>query len=148
MSLRGRPLRIPFPAAGGRDPSRCDRGSAPVEFLLVGTVLTALTLAVLQLGFIVYVRNIVHDAAVEGAQVAALADAREGDGVARMKDAVARAVGEGFVEDGTVIETSSLGVPTTEMRVRAVLPVIGLIGIPAGLEVTGRAPKESFEPDR
>ena len=111
-------------------------------------MLTALTLAVLQLGFLVYVRNIVHDAAVEGAQVAALADAREGDGVARMREAVARTVGEGFVEDVSVTETSSLGVPTVEMRVRAVLPLIGLIGIPAGLEVTGRAPKESFEVDR
>ncbi len=43
-----------------------DRGSSAVEFLLVGTLLTALTLAVLQLALAVYVRNVVHDAAVEG----------------------------------------------------------------------------------
>ncbi|WP_424936709.1 MULTISPECIES: TadE/TadG family type IV pilus assembly protein [Bacteria] len=148
MLLRARPLPAALLGRRERASSQTERGSAPVEFLLVGTVLTALTLAVLQLGFVVYIRNIVHDAAVEGAQVAALADAREGDGVARTKEAVARAVGEGFVEDASVIETSSLGVPTMEMRVRAVLPVVGLIGIPASLEVSGRAPKESFEPDR
>ena len=42
-----------------------DRGSAPVEFVLVGTMLTFLTLGVLQFGFAVYVRNVVHDAAVD-----------------------------------------------------------------------------------
>ena len=44
-----------------------DRGSSPVEFVLVGALLTLLTLGVLQLGLAVYVRNVVHDAAVEGA---------------------------------------------------------------------------------
>ncbi|MGV2903347.1 TadE/TadG family type IV pilus assembly protein, partial [Microbacterium sp. AGC62] len=44
-----------------------ERGSSPVEFLLVGTLLTALTLGVLQLALAVYVRNVVHDAAVGGA---------------------------------------------------------------------------------
>ncbi|HET8926556.1 MAG TPA: TadE/TadG family type IV pilus assembly protein, partial [Microbacterium sp.] len=51
-----------------------DAGSSPVEFVLVGALLTVLTLAVLQLGLAVYVRNVVHDAAVEGAFHAALAD--------------------------------------------------------------------------
>ncbi|MDR6865457.1 Flp pilus assembly protein TadG [Microbacterium resistens] len=122
-----------------------ERGSAPVEFLLVGTLLTALTLAVLQLGFLVYVRNIVHDAAVEGAHIAALADADPEDGVERTRSAIARAVGPDFVEDVSVVETLSLGVPTMEIRVRATLPVVGLVGVPSGLEVSGRAPKESFD---
>ena len=40
-----------------------ERGSAPAEFLLVGLLLTALTLAVLQFGLAMYARNIVQDAA-------------------------------------------------------------------------------------
>ena len=44
-----------------------DRGSAPVEFVMVAALLTALTLGVIQLGIVTYVRNVVHDAAVEGA---------------------------------------------------------------------------------
>ena len=51
-----------------------DDGSSAVEFVLVGTLLTLLTLAVLQLALAVYIRNVVHDAAVEGAYHGALAD--------------------------------------------------------------------------
>ena len=51
-----------------------ERGSGPAEFVMVGAVLTVLTLAVLQLGLAVYVRNVIHDAAAEGAHHAALAD--------------------------------------------------------------------------
>ena len=50
-------------------------GASPVEFVLVGTLLTMLTLGVLQLGLAIYVRNVLHDAAVEGAYHAALAGA-------------------------------------------------------------------------
>ena len=39
-----------------------DDGSSAVEFVLVGTLLTLLTLAVLQLALAVYIRNVVHDA--------------------------------------------------------------------------------------
>ena len=62
-----------------------DGGSSPVEFVLVGMMLTLLTLGVLQLGLSVYVRNVVHDAAVEGAFHAALADASLEDGARRTR---------------------------------------------------------------
>lgn len=121
-----------------------DRGSSPVEFVLVGALLTALTLAVLQFALAVYVRNVVHDAAVEGAHVAALADTEPGEGVQRTALVIGRAIGAEYARDVAVRETTALGVPTMEVTVRTTLPLIGLLGAPSGLEVTGRAPVESF----
>lgn len=121
-----------------------ERGSSPVEFVLVGALLTVLTLGVLQFALAVYVRNVVHDAAVEGAHVAALADAEAGEGVRRTELVIGRAIGAGYARDVRVRETRALGVPTVEVTVHTTLPLIGLLGVPSGLEVTGRAPVESF----
>lgn len=121
-----------------------DRGSSAVEFLLVGTLLTALTLAVLQLALAVYVRNVVHDAAVEGAYHAALADTGPVDGVARARAMITRAVGAEYAEDITVVTS---GVPpheTIDVQVRTTFPLIGLIGVPFGMEVAAHAPAETF----
>ncbi len=52
-----------------------------------------LTLGVLQLGLAIYVRNVLHDAAVEGAYHAALADTSLADGVRRTTEIVSRTVG-------------------------------------------------------
>jgi len=122
-----------------------DRGSSPVEFVLVGTLLTLLTLGVLQFGLMVYVRNVVHDAAVEGAHQAALADTSLSEGAARTQQIVARTVGGEYAADVRVRETSALGHPAVEIRVRATLPLVGLLGVPRLMEVTAHAPVESFD---
>jgi Flp pilus assembly protein TadG len=122
-----------------------DRGASPVEFVLVGTLLTVLTLGVLQFGLAVYVRNVVHDAAVEGAYHAALADTTLEDGARRARDIVTRTIGAEFATEITVRETSALGHDAVEIRVAATLPLVGLLGAPRSLEVTAHAPAESFE---
>lgn len=121
-----------------------ERGSSPVEFLLVGTLLTILTLAVLQLAFAVYVRNVVHDAAVEGAYHAALADTGLDEGAERTRDVITRAVGASYAEEITVGRSTRLGYPTIDVRVRTTLPVIGLLGVPRIWEVEAHAPEESL----
>lgn len=121
-----------------------DRGSSPVEFLLVGTLLTILTLAVLQLAFAVYVRNVVHDAAVEGAYHAALGDTTLQEGAERTRDVITRAIGAGYAEEITVAESERLGHPTIGVRVRTTFPVIGLLGVPSAWEVEAHAPEESL----
>ena len=122
-----------------------DRGSSPVEFVLVGTLLTLLTLGVLQFGLTVYVRNVVHDAAVEGAHQAALADTSLSEGAARTREIVGRTVGTEYAADVQVRETSALGRPAVEISVRATLPLVGLLGVPRLMEVTAHAPVESLE---
>jgi Flp pilus assembly protein TadG len=125
--------------------SEGDEGSSPVEFVLVGTLLTVLTLGVLQFGLAVYVRNVVHDAAVEGAYHAALADTSLEDGAQRTREIVARTVGPEYAQDVTVRETSALGHPAVEVRVAATLPLVGLLGSPRSMEVTAHAPLESLD---
>jgi Flp pilus assembly protein TadG len=121
-----------------------DRGSSPVEFLLVGTLLTVLTLAVLQLAVAVYVRNVVHDSAVEGAYYAALADTTLAEGAERTRIAITRAVGPEYAEEISVQRSETQGQATIDVRVRTTLPVIGLLGIAYGLEVEAHAPEESL----
>lgn len=122
-----------------------DEGSSPVEFVLVGTLLTVLTLGVLQFGLAVYVRNVVHDAAVEGAYHAALADTSLDEGAGRTRDIVSRTVGESYAADVTVRETTALGHAAVEVHVTATLPLVGLLGAPRTMEVTAHAPVESFD---
>ncbi|MFT4137033.1 TadE/TadG family type IV pilus assembly protein [Microbacterium sp.] len=124
---------------------RDERGSSPVEFVLVGALLTVLTLAVIQLGLAVYVRNVVHDAAVEGAYHAALADTTLEDGAARTAQIIARTVGDGFAESVVALEETGLGHPVVEVTVVARLPLVGLLGAPRAWEVTASAPVESFD---
>lgn len=120
-------------------------GSSPVEFVLVGALLTVLTLGVLQLGFAVYVRNVVHDAAVEGAFHAALADTTLAQGAERTRAIVSRAVGDGYASDVQVREVGSGRDREVEVSVRTTLPLVGLLGAPRGLEVIAHAPMESLD---
>lgn len=113
--------------------------------MLVGTLLTLLTLAVLQFGLAVYVRNVVHDAAVDGAYHAALADTSLAEGEARVREIVDRTVGEGYASDVVAEERSAFGGTTIDVTVHATLPLIGLLGARRMLEVTAHAPAESFD---
>lgn len=134
---------MPIRLVAARAPD--DDGSSPVEFVLVGALLTALTLAVLQFALAVYVRNVVHDAAVEGAFHAALADTTLDEGAERTRDIISRTVGETFASDIEVRETSTAGQPTIGVTVRTTLPLLGLLGAPQAMEVVAHAPAETLE---
>lgn len=122
-----------------------ESGSSPVEFVLVGGLLTLLTLAVMQLAVAVYVRNVVHDAAVEGAYQAALADTTFADGAERARALVTQAVGAQYADDISVAEGRGAGYPTVEVTIRTTLPLIGLFGARGAWEVTASAPRESLD---
>lgn len=115
-----------------------DEGSAPVEFVLVGTLLTLLVLSVLQLGLALHVRNTVADAASEGARAAALAGASAADGAERTRRLIAAALGPGYRVDVAARALAGMA----EVTVRADLPVLGLVGPTRALEVAGHAPLE------
>ena len=63
------------PADAGTDDR--ERGSAVVDFVLVGVLVVALLLAVLQVAVYVHLRNVVVASAQQGARYAANADVRE-----------------------------------------------------------------------
>jgi Flp pilus assembly protein TadG len=124
---------------------RDDRGSAPAEFVMVGALLTILVLSVLQLGLALHIRNTVLDAAAEGARYGALADRTLEEGAERTRDLISTAIGPGYARDVTVARGDVLGHPAVAVTVRAPLPLIGLVGIDDGLEVTGHAALERLE---
>ncbi|MFE1644773.1 TadE/TadG family type IV pilus assembly protein [Microbacterium sp. P01] len=122
-----------------------ESGSSPVEFVLVGALLTLLTLGVLQLSLAIYVRNVVHDAAVEGAFHAALADTALSEGADRTRAIVTRAVGATYADDVDVRQTDRGGRSEIAVTIRTTLPLIGLLGAPRLLEVTAHAPVETLD---
>lgn len=112
---------------------------------MVSALLTVVTLSVLQLGLALHVRNTVLDAAAEGARFAALADNTPGDGVARTRDLISTALGPGYAADVTATTGRYLEHPAVIVTVRAPLPLLGLVGLDDGLEVSGHAAVETVD---
>lgn len=108
-------------------------------------LLTALALAVVQLALALHVRNTVLDAAAEGARYAALAGADDADGVERTRELISAAISADYAQDVTAERTSVDGIPVVAVTVRATMPVVGLIGVDHGMEVTGHAAVERLE---
>ena len=123
---------------------REDAGSAIAEFVMVGALLSVLTLSVLQLGLALHIRNTVLDAASEGARFAALADSSLGEGVARARDLISSAIGPGYAGNVRATYGRYLGHPSAIVTVRTPLPLIGLFGIDSALEVNGHAAVETI----
>jgi hypothetical protein len=124
---------------------RDDRGSAVIEFVLVGMMLTFLTLAVLQLALALHVRNTVLDAAAEGARFGALADNTPSDGVARTIELIDSAIGPDYAGDVRVSEGEWMGYPAITITVQTTLPVLGPLGPAGALEVSGHAVVETLD---
>lgn len=111
----------------------------------MGVLLTVLALAVVQLALALHVRNTLLDAAAEGARFAALAGATPADGTSRTRDLISAAISPGYANDISVGTASIAGVPAIEVTVRATMPVIGLLGVERGLEVSGHAAIEPLD---
>lgn len=112
---------------------------------MVAALLTLLTLSVIQLGLALLIRNTIVDAAAEGARFGALADNSLAEGAARAADLITVALGPGYAKDITASTGSYLGQPAIVVTVRAPLPLVGLVGIDGGLEVSGHAATESLD---
>ncbi|WP_231686064.1 MULTISPECIES: TadE family protein [Micrococcaceae] len=110
-----------------------------VDFVLVGSLLTVLFLAVIQLTLILHVRNTLVDAAASGARYGTLADRNAADAQERTRSLIGTALNPGFAGEVSTGEVTVQGLRTLEVTVRAPLPVIGLIGPQGMLEVTGHA---------
>lgn len=116
-----------------------ERGSAIVDFVLVGALLTVLFVAVLQLALTLHVRNTLIDCAAEGARYGALAGSSPGAGAERTRQLINSAVDARYAADVEARTTSLDGASVVEVTVRAPLPVIGLVGPSGVIAVAGRA---------
>lgn len=124
-----------------RDPRLVEAGSAPADFVLVGSFLTVLFLGIVQLTLVLHVRNTLVDAASSGARYGALADRGLLDASGRAAELANAALGTPFGADVTATRVVSAdGISLLEVRLRAPLPLVGFAGPPGLLEVAGHAP--------
>jgi hypothetical protein len=116
-----------------------ERGSAVVDFVLVGALLTMFFLAIIQLALVLHVRNTLIDAAASGARYGTLADRGAADARQRTGELIGTALNESFAQDIETREVTFQGLLTLEVTVRAPMPMVGLIGPRELLEVKGHA---------
>jgi hypothetical protein len=116
-----------------------ERGSAVVDFVLVGALLTMFFLAIIQLALVLHVRNTLIDAAASGARYGTLADRGAADARQRTEELIGTALNGSFAQDIETREVTFQGLLTLEVTVRAPMPVVGLIGPRDLLEVKGHA---------
>ena len=119
-----------------------DAGSAVVEFVLVGVLLTALFLALVQLGLALHVRNTLQASAAEGARFAANADRTPAEGVAVTRELIRASLADRFAAEVTSGTELVSGVPTVYIQVDAPLPVVGFLGASRTVHVRGHAVEE------
>lgn len=116
-----------------------EQGSAVVDFVLVGGLLTMFFLAIIQLTLVLHVRNTLIDAAASGARYGTLADRGAADAEERTRNLITTSLNGSFAEQVSTREANVQGTQTLEVTVRAPMPVIGLIGPRGMLEVQGHA---------
>jgi Flp pilus assembly protein TadG len=115
------------------DRLRGDRGSAPVDFVLVGSLVTLMFLAIVQLGIDYHVRNVLAACAAEGARYGANADVASADaGATRANELISKSVGTRFAT-ATAAPTQDTvdGAPVVTVTVTARLPLFAWF-LPAG----------------
>ncbi|HMC72080.1 MAG TPA: TadE family protein, partial [Mycobacteriales bacterium] len=115
---------------------RGERGSAPVDFVLVGTLVTLMFLAIVQLGIDYHVRNVLAACAAEGARYGANADVASADaGASRANELIKRSVGARFATAVAAPEQDSIdGAPVVTVTVTAHLPLFAWF-LPVGPSV-------------
>ena len=114
-----------------------------VDFVLVGVLVIAVCVALLQLALGLHVRNVLTDAAGEGARRAALVGGTEGEAAERVAMLTDAVLADGYVDEVTVTRTRVGGTPVVQAEVTAPLPVLGLLGPAGTLRVTGHAVDEA-----
>jgi hypothetical protein len=101
--------------------------------------MTLLFAALLQLVVVLHVRNVLVDCAAEGAGYGALADQGPEAGAARTRELITEELNGRYAKDVSAGHSSVDGLDTIEVRVRAPLPAVGLIGVGRVLRVSGHA---------
>ena len=108
---------------------RCDRGSATVEFTLVALLLVLLVVTIVQVALALYVRNVVVDAAGEGARHGALLGGDRQGAVERTQQIITASVSDDYAQQITAEYVTIGGIETLVVSVTAPVPVFGLVGI-------------------
>ena len=124
-----------------------ERGSAVIDFVLVGVLVVALLLAVLQVAVYVHVRNVVVASAQEGARYAANADVPAEAGAGRTVEVIGQATSARTAAGLSCTsrqEVAAGGLVLVVVRCTGAVPgLFTALGDLLPLQATGRAVEEA-----
>ncbi len=110
-----------------------------MEFALVSVVLVLMFLATIQIGYALHVHNTATAHVIEGARVGARADNTPQDGVARAVELLETTLPGRYGTTVSGERSRSGGVAVVRVTAELPLPVIGPLGVPGTMRVTGQA---------
>lgn len=113
-----------------------------MDFVLVGALTTLVVVAVVQLAVVLHVRNTLVSCAAEGARAAARADVSPQVGAQRARELIEADLSAAYARDVRAGTERLDGLDTVVVRVRAPLPVLGLVGVGRSVDVRGHALRE------
>jgi Flp pilus assembly protein TadG len=120
---------------------RGESGSAAVDFVLVGSLVSLLFLAVIQLGLDFHVRNVLAASVAEGARYGANADVADAQaGAQRANALIRRALGSRYADAVAAPDQDVDGAPVVTVEADVRLPLVAWF-LPVGpsVHVTGHA---------
>ena len=120
-------------------PSESERGAATAEFVMVSALLVLLTMLILQLAFLVHVRNTLIDAASTGARLGVLHDRTPQDGAERTAELIGGSITEAHAEDISYEYVPAGEGRSLRITVRTQVPLLGPYLGAGALEVSGNA---------
>jgi len=107
---------------------------------MVASLVLVLAVGVFQLGLLLHVRNTLVACAAEGARAGARADASIDDAVSRTRSLITQSLSPQYASQISARKaTTAERIQVVEVTVNAPAPVIGLVGPPGSISVTGRA---------
>jgi len=119
------------------------RGNAPAEFVLVGTLLTALALGVIHVALVIHVRHILHASAWEGARYASYYGTTFAEGRALTVDLISEALSDSYAQAVSVRSSNVGNQPAVTVQVRAPIPTVGLWSLGGEMSVQAAVPLEA-----
>jgi TadE-like protein len=126
----------------GRSGEAADAGSAPVDFVLVGVLVTLMFMALLQVGVDYYVRNVLAACVADGARYGANADVADPTaGAAQANQEITRALGASYATAYAPEQQDRIdGAAVVTIDIRARLPLLAWF-LPVGpvVHATGHA---------
>lgn len=105
-------------------------------------VLLPLVLGIMQVGFVLHVRNTLTSAASEAARRAATVDGTPAAGERRASALVSDTIGAEYATQLDVARSTVDGYAAIEVRIEASVPALGVFGPAIRLEVEGHAVAE------
>lgn len=116
-----------------------ERGSAVAEFALVAALVSLLFASVLQLGYALHVHNTATAHVIEGAREGARLGNSTEQGAARARELLGSTLPARYGTSVVATRTAVGGVKVVEVTATLPVPLLGPLGPPGAMSVTGQA---------